>query len=172
MCWLPTSNRGPVRASPSSRRSRSSASRPCGDPAPRARRSSAAADAGVRVHEQRLRVALMFPCRRRNSSSVRTSCEPRWASYSAKRDTIDRRVLNAAVDGDSQEILVGAQVFVGRNCRSAFQDDGCQQRLLRLGERPRMRRRRKRSRRRSSPALSAHRRSARVAGGTAPGSVS
>ena len=47
---------------------------------------------------------------------------------------IDRRVANAAVDGDSQEVLVGAQVFVGENCRSAFQDDGAEQRLLRLGE--------------------------------------
>ena len=80
-------------------------------------------------------VALIEPCRRRNSSSVARSCAPRCASYSASfADRVDGRVADAAVDGDAEEVLVRAEVVVGEHGRRSAEDDRPDERLLRLGE--------------------------------------
>ena len=49
-------------------------------------------------------------------------------------DGVDRRVADAAVDGDAQEVLVRAEIVVGEHGRLPGENDRADERLLRLGE--------------------------------------
>ena len=50
------------------------------------------------------------------------------------RDGVDGRVADAAVDGDAEEVLVGAEVVVRENSRLPGEDGRADERLLRLRE--------------------------------------